>query len=63
MSDNKTKDYNDVLMRNKAPANVTGIIESLPTDPIIEKNNFNDKMCDEIVTETILQIMYEPKMK
>ena len=63
LSDNNTKEINDNSVESKASVDVTSIIDSLPADTINEQNNTNDEMCNEIVTETILRVVYGPKMK
>ena len=49
--------------KSKASVNFNSISGSLMTDTFIDQNNSNDEICNEIVGETMLKVVYEPKMK
>ena len=49
LKDNITREYNNELMENIAPANVTSTIDHLTIDKFYEPNNINDEIYGEIV--------------
>jgi hypothetical protein len=44
LADTISNDYKDVLMRNKAAANVASIIDYLPINIVNKPNNTNDEV-------------------
>ena len=50
-------------MKSKVSVYVNHFIGSLPSVIIIEQNNSNYEICEELVSETILKVVYDPEMK
>ena len=49
-------------MINKAHVTIITTIDRIPIDIVNELNNTSDEMCDEIVAQTMLKLVYDPKM-
>jgi hypothetical protein len=56
-------EINDSSKKSKASVNFASIIDSLPSDTVNEQNNVNDEIYDAIVPETMLKLLYDPKME
>jgi hypothetical protein len=42
---------------------VNSIIDNLTSDTITEQINNSDEMCDDLVSETMLNVVYDPEIK
>ena len=62
LGDNITTGYKDEQMKYKAHVSIISTIDFKPTYIFKETNNTNDEMCDVILAETMLKLMYAQKI-